>query len=95
MLGPKDTSSVVQPRNDAAFSRERATSSSVRRLVSYGAPTFAFVSRRYDAIASITSSGHCVPPGPSKNASGRARAENRFRTAWTSSVAVLTRAPRR
>ena len=29
----------------------------------------------YAEIASMTSSGHCVPPGPSKNASGRCSAE--------------------
>ena len=38
----------------------------MRRLVSYGPLTFAFDSRRYCAIASITSSGTCDPPGASK-----------------------------
>ena len=42
------------------------------------------------AIASITSSGHCVPPGPSKNASRRSSAVNRARTAATSSSVALT-----
>ena len=41
------------------------------------------------AIASITSSGHWVPPGPSKNASGRSRADVRFRTASTSKATAL------
>src|SRR5207248_5252373 len=43
------------------------------RSVSYGPPTFAFASREYDATASITESGTCVPPGPSKKAIGCAR----------------------
>ena len=75
MLGPKIVSPGAQPRNAAARSWARSTSSSVRLEVSYGAPMFAFESRRYAAIASITSSGHCVPPGPSKNASRRCSAE--------------------
>ena len=74
MLGPKATSPGSQPRNAPARSCAVATSSSVRRDVSYGAPMFAFDSRRYRAIASITSSGHCVPPGPSKKASRRSSA---------------------
>ncbi len=41
------------------------------------------------------SSGHCVPPGPSKNASGRSSALNCARTAVTSRVAVLMSAPLR
>ena len=41
------------------------------------------------AIASITSSGHWVPPGPSKNASRRSSAVNRARTAATSSSVAL------
>jgi len=93
MLGPNATSSGEQPRNEAAFSRERSTSASVRRLVSYGAPMLAFDSRRYDEIASITSSGHCVPPGPSKKASVRWSAEKRARTASTSKVIVLIPPP--
>ena len=38
----------------------------------------------------MTSSGTWVPPGPSKNASGWRRAENRARTASTSKVTVDT-----
>src|SRR5262245_32582670 len=41
-------------------------------------------------MASITSSGHCVPPGPSKNASRRSSAEKRARTAPMSSSVALT-----
>ena len=51
------------------------------REVANGPPRFAFASRRYVAIASITESGTCVPPGPSKNASGRCSAVKRARTA--------------
>src|SRR5207248_4886413 len=40
------------------------------------------------AIASITESGTCVPPGPSKKASGWRRAEKRARTASTSNATV-------
>jgi hypothetical protein len=89
MLGPNATSSLLHPRNSAARSRACTISASVRREVSYGAPVFAFDSRKYPAIASITSSGHCVPPGPSKKASGRWSALNRTRTASTSSAAVV------
>ena len=42
-------------------------------------------------IASITESGTCVPPGPSKNARSRASAEKRARTASMSKAMVLTR----
>src|SRR5207237_9714921 len=72
----------------AAVRRACATSASVRRLVSYGPPTFALFSRKYDATASITESGTCVPPGPSKKASGWRRAEKRVRAASTSSATV-------
>ncbi len=95
MLWPKAVSPGAQPRNVAAFSCASSTSSVVRRLVEYGAPMFALSSRRYRPMASMTSSGHCVPPGPSKNASGRSRAEKRARTAETSSAVVLTKPPRR
>ena len=57
--------------------------------VSNGPPRFAFVVRRQSATASMTESGTCVPPGPSKKASGRCSAVNRARTA---SVVVRTRA---
>ena len=40
-------------------------------------------------MASITSSGHWVPPGPSKNASARSRADVRFLTASTSKATAL------
>src|SRR5947208_17092824 len=40
-------------------------------------------------MASITSSGTCVPPGPSKKASGERSAEKRRRTASTSKATVL------
>ncbi len=89
MLGPNATSSALQRRKSAARSRACSISSTVRREVSKEPPTFAFDSRRYAEIASMTSSGHCVPPGPSKKASGRWRAVNRARTAETSSAAVV------
>ena len=57
MFGPNATSSTLAFRNSAAVSRDRATSASVRRDVPYGAPMFAFDSRRYSEIASITESG--------------------------------------
>ena len=53
---------------------------------------FALSSRKYREIASITSSGHCVPPGPSKNASRRSSAEKRARTEAMSRAVVLMRA---
>ena len=46
MFAPKIASSGAQPRKRAAVVRERSTSASVRRLVSYGPLTFAFDSRR-------------------------------------------------
>ena len=42
MFGPKVTSSQAQPRKRPATSRERLSSASVRRLVSYGPLVFAF-----------------------------------------------------
>ena len=90
MFAPKTTSSGVQPRKPAPTRRDSSTSASVRRLVSYGPLTFAFDSRRYVAIASMTSSGTWEPPGPSKKISSRERAENRARTATTSRATVLT-----
>ena len=59
-------------------------SASVRMLVPYGPPTFAFDSRKYVATASITESGTCVPPGPSKSVSPLSSDEKRARTASTS-----------
>ena len=89
MLAPKPTSSGVQPRNArrrhvrlrddqvAAPARlERAAEVRVR---------LAEVAR----IASITSSGTWVPPGPSRNAIGRSSAVKRRRTASTSSATAL------
>src|ERR671930_2621814 len=43
-------------------------------------------------MASITSSGVCVPPGPSKKASSLWSAENRFRTAAISRATAAIRA---
>ena len=69
MLWPKATSPGSQPRNGARAlvracdERVGATGRLVRRA------DVRVVSRRYCEIASITSSGHCVPPGPSKKAS--------------------------
>jgi hypothetical protein len=57
MFAPKATSSGEQPRNRPAVARDSSTRASVRRLDSYGPLTFAFDSRRYVEIASITSSG--------------------------------------
>src|SRR2546423_9592418 len=79
MFAPNTTSSTLQPRNPAATRRAWPTRRSLRTLVSNGPPRLAFDSRRYPAIASITSSGACVPPGASKNVSSRSSAENRFR----------------
>src|SRR6266516_4615937 len=79
MFAPNATSSAPQPRNPAATRRASPTRRSLRTLVSNGPPRFAFDPRRYAAIASTTSSGACVPPGASKNASSRSSAENRFR----------------
>ena len=70
MLAPKATSSWSQPRKSAAASLALVTSASVARLVAKAPPEFAFASRKWAEIASMTSSGTCVPPGPSKNASG-------------------------
>ena len=42
MFGPKTVSSAAQPRKRPAVSRARASSASVRRLVSYGPLVFAF-----------------------------------------------------
>ena len=80
MLAPNVVSPGSHPRNAAAVSRASATSASLRRLLPNGPPRFAFDSRRYPEIASITESGHCVPPGPSKKARrpsqrGEARAD--------------------
>src|SRR5919198_5996891 len=88
MFAPKIVSSGEQRRNSAATRRDCVTSASVRRLVSYGPLTFAFDSRRYREIASMTESGTCVPPGPSKKASGCLSAEKRARTVSTSNVTV-------
>src|SRR5262249_8207497 len=88
MLAPKTTSSAEQPRKPAPARRASATRASVCLEVSKSQPTFAFDSRRYVAIAAITSSGTCVPPGPSKKASSRRRAEKRLLTATTSSATV-------
>src|SRR6188472_2684126 len=89
MLGPKATSRASQRRKSAARCLACSIRSTVRREVSNEPPTFALSSRRYAATASITSSGHCVPPGPSKNASGRCSAVNRARTASMSSASVV------
>jgi hypothetical protein len=57
MFWPNTTSSGVQPRNAAAAIRAFDTSASLRTLASNAPPRFAFDSRRYAAIASITASG--------------------------------------
>src|SRR5262249_31899115 len=88
MFAPKIVSSGAHPRKSAAESRDCVISASVRRLVSYGPPTFAFASRKYEETASMTESGTCVPPGPSKKAIGWFSAEKRARTAWTSNATV-------
>src|SRR5713101_180803 len=64
-------------------------STSLRRLFPKVPPRFAFDSRRYVAIASITESGHCVPPGPSRKAVAPCSAEKRARTASTSRATML------
>ena len=46
MLGPNATSSGWQQRKRPAVAWARSTSSTVRMLVSYGAPMFALSSRR-------------------------------------------------
>src|SRR5215211_6577364 len=89
MFGPKPTSSAVQPRKAAVARRASVTSESLRTLVSNAPPRFALSSRRYLAIAWITSSGTCEPAGPSKKARPRLSAVNRARTASTSRTAVL------
>jgi hypothetical protein len=89
ILAPNATSSTVAFRKRAAVPCARSSNSSVARDVENGPPAFAFASRRYAAIASITASGTCVPPGPSKNASGCCNAVKRARTA---STVVTTRA---
>ena len=89
MLAPNATSPALAPRKRAATSCDSATRASDRSDVANGPPRFAFDSRRYDAIASITESGTCVPPGASKNTSGRCRAVNR---ALISSTGVRRRA---
>src|SRR5712691_1322313 len=88
MFCPNTTSSASQPRKPAAASLPCATTASVRRLVSYGPPTFAFDSRKYAETASMTESGTCVPPGASKNAKPLWSALKRARTAWTSKAMV-------
>jgi hypothetical protein len=84
MFAPNPTSSMAHPRKRAAAARASTTTASLARLVAKEPPRFAFYCRRYDVIASITESGTCVPPGPSKNAVLRSSAENRSRTAPTS-----------
>ena len=95
MFWPKPTSEGEAPRKRAAVSCAASTTWSLRRLVSKGPPRFAFASRRYDVTASITESGVCVPPGPSKNAVFLCSAAKRARTAATSKATVLIAPPRR
>ena len=78
------------PRNLAAASRAFATSASLRTLASNAPPRFAFDSRRYAAIASITESGVCVPPGPSNSAQSERKEENLARIAFTSRASAAT-----
>ena len=89
MFAPKIVSCGPQPRNAAAAWRAWPISSSLWRLLANAPPRFAFDVRRYAEIASITESGHCVPPGASSSAVGVSRAEKRARTASTSSATVL------
>jgi len=78
---------MAPARADGPPSDEHAVP--VARDVEKGPPVFAFASRRYPEIASITESGTCVPPGPSKKARLPPRAENRRLTAATSKATVL------
>ena len=73
-----------QPRKRPAVSCASAISASVRMLVPYGPPTFAFDSRKYVTIASITESGTCVPPGASNSVRPLSSDVKRARTASTS-----------
>ena len=89
MFAPNNASAGSQPRNDAAVRRACSSSASLRRLLPKAPPRFAFDSRRYAEIASMTESGTCVPPGASKSAVGPRSAENRPRTASTSKATML------
>jgi hypothetical protein len=84
MFAPNVIPFGSQPRKRAAVSSAVSTSASVRMLVPYGPPRFAFDSRKYVDTASMTESGTCVPPGPSKKTSSLCSDENRARTASTS-----------
>ena len=84
MFAPNVMPFGSQPRKRPAVSCALAISASVRMLVPYGPPTLAFDSRKYADTASMTESGTCVPPGPSKNASSLCSDEKRARTASTS-----------
>ena len=86
MFWPKIVSPARQPRKRAAVACARSTSSSLRRLAANAPPRFAFDSRRYVAIASITERGHCVPPGASRKATPEPSAGNCARTASRSMV---------
>ena len=95
MLAPNTTSSTLAPRNLAAVARALAISASVARDVANAPPLFAFDSRRYDAMASMTASGTCVPPGPSKNAIGCWSAEKPARSPSTELTTRATSTPAR
>ena len=86
MFAPKAISSGALPVSRAAATRARASRSIVSCEVLNTPPSFAVPPRRCAAIASMTASGACDPPGPSRNAaasspSRRARAGNCGRTA--------------
>ncbi len=71
---------MAAPSSSEAAARAESTRSSVTFEVTNAPPRFAFAAWRYAEIAWITESGTCVPPGPSKNASGERSAVKRSRT---------------
>ena len=66
MFGPKAISSGALPVRWAAAARARATSAAVSLEVANAPPSLAVPRARCAAIASITVSGACDPPGPSR-----------------------------
>jgi ATP-dependent Clp protease adaptor protein ClpS len=67
IFAPKIASSDWSENSAVSRARHERLGAATRLVRS---PTFAFDSRKYPETASMTSSGTCVPPGPSKKASG-------------------------
>ena len=66
MLGPKAISSGSLPVSAPAAPRASATSAAVSRDVAKAPPSLAVPRSSWSRIASITTSGTCEPPGPSR-----------------------------